>query len=452
MKKSILSLMCVVLSAGCAVGPVASEVSSEPTNASEGAFSSATAKLYDFEFDGELVTDSAFNPNADIKNQLFYTIGQLNGQKDLRVGGGVGRLDALVLSNVTTAALPNGKTSVKYHAVLPVGWLDLYNTPKAYTFKLPKDASSSGLNRFTQKYSARCVDTFSAHDVSQYNYWYYYRPEARGCVFEPADLMVSSVTVTLSSENTNGKYPEYNRIWADNELNVIVIFGKDKSGSTSASDFGIAQYGLFNAKLRFSAYDARLTRVSCFGRPNNSCDGILEAPGADFPEVTWAGTFPDGRKINVTAMLINAPTNTTTAFDQRYAQLTPKADLIIYNGHAALGDNVKALTRKGTFVAGQYTIVSMMGCDSFAYVDGYMSQQRAKLNADDVKGTKYLDMITNLMPTNPTKLTPASFVMIETLSDIAHPKTYEQILKRYEFDHFPVVTGDEDNEFVPAVK
>jgi hypothetical protein len=120
------------------------------------------------------------------------------------------------------------------------------------------------------------------------------------------------------------------------------------------------------------------------------------APGADFPDVTYEGTTSDGRKVRITAMLINAPTNTTLAWDRRYAELSATADVIAYNAHAALGDNVRALSRKGRFQRGQHTIVSMMGCDSFAYVDGYLASERARRNPDDPKGAKYLDMVTNL--------------------------------------------------------
>ena len=40
---------------------------------------------------------------------------------------------------------------------------------------------------------------------------------------------------------------------------------------------------------------------------------------------------------------------------------------------------MRALSRKGRFQRGQYTIVAMMGCDSFAYVDGYMASERAQI-------------------------------------------------------------------------
>ena len=55
---------------------------------------SAAALFVDFEFDGQLLTDSSWNAENTIEDQLLYTIGQLNGRNS------VGRLDKVVLTNV----------------------------------------------------------------------------------------------------------------------------------------------------------------------------------------------------------------------------------------------------------------------------------------------------------------------------------------------------------------
>jgi hypothetical protein len=49
--------------------------------------SSAAAIFLDMEFDGQLFTDSSWNAEQTVKDQLLYTIGQLNGKNS------VGRLD-----------------------------------------------------------------------------------------------------------------------------------------------------------------------------------------------------------------------------------------------------------------------------------------------------------------------------------------------------------------------
>src|ERR1044072_6293575 len=88
----------------------------------EGAFSSNQATLLDFEFDGELVTDSAWDDKAAIQEQLLYTIGHLNGDNS------VGRLDDVTLTNIQKTQA-DGKTKIKYHAKLPVGWGSKTNLP-----------------------------------------------------------------------------------------------------------------------------------------------------------------------------------------------------------------------------------------------------------------------------------------------------------------------------------
>ncbi len=400
-------------------------------------FSSDKATLLDFEFDGEFVTTRSWAIEGDIQNQLMYTIGQLNDN------GGVGRLDAVKLTDIQSASEENGKRRVTYHAVLPVAWPSKYDfyLPKSYTFKLPYDMSYSGLSSFVQNYGTTCIDLWSAHNVTVGSMWYYYRPEARNCKIAADDILQAPVTISKSTDNSDGKYPEIDMIWKDNVLNAIVIFGKDNAGATGFTDFGVAQYGQFNYRLRWTSFAG----LKLDPTPSN----IPSAPDATFPEINWEGTFEDGRVLKVHAFLIDNPRMPSESFKKRYAELSGDADIVIYNGHAALGDNVRAFTRMGKPNPGQYTIVSMMGCDTFAYVDGYMAQQRAEINPDDPQGTKYLDMITNIVPTNPTMLPTASFALIQGVVDPKNPQTFYQILRNFEYKHYSVVTGDEDNTYTP---
>jgi hypothetical protein len=409
-------------------GPDESEVSSGKADSVR----PGTALLV-FEFDGELVTDSADTESA-IHNQLLYSIGQLNGDD------AVGRLDAVELTDVSRVEIGGGRAEVSYHARLSVGWTRGSSVPQTYTLALPRDTSWTGLQAFTDRYASTCFDLWSAHDVSVGNYWYYYRSQPSDCDLDESDTVFATATVSDSPDLSPQSYPEYDEIWADDTLRAVVIFGKDVPGSTSISDFGIAQYGRFNYLLRLWGLNTPLSSTP---------EDILQAPGVENPDVTWRGEYEDGRDVEVTVLLIDSPRHADAHFETRYHELSATADVIIYNGHAALGDNVRALSRLGDFQPGQYTIVSMMGCDTYAYVDGYMAQQRAALNPDDPNGTKYLDMITNLTPTNPTQLPAASMELLRALVDVDRPSTYTSILNRFEFGHYPIVTGDQDNAFAP---
>src|SRR3954463_8101756 len=79
----------------------------DDADGSEDAYTSASARLLDFEFDGEATTADASDPQQTVKDQMLFTIGQLNGKT------GVGRLDKLALTNVKTTQA-DGLTKITY--------------------------------------------------------------------------------------------------------------------------------------------------------------------------------------------------------------------------------------------------------------------------------------------------------------------------------------------------
>jgi hypothetical protein len=154
--------------------------------------------------------------------------------------------------------------------------------------------------------------------------------------------------------------------------------------------------------------------------------------------------------VKVTALLVDNVRTAPEAFYTRYEALSTTADVIMYNGHAGLGANVRALAREGKFVAGKYLVMFMDGCDTFAYVDGYMAQTRAALNADDPTGTKYLDIVTNGMPAFFSSMSGSSVALIKGLMKYDAPLTYEQMFASIDSSQVVVVTGEEDNVFYPG--
>lgn len=425
-----LSLLLPLLAAGCA-DPYLPYIG---IGESEEPFSSAHATLLEFEFEGEITTQSAWGEEQQIESQLLYTIGQLNGNKS------VGRLDTLELSNVRSEPFADGLYRVTYHAKLPVAWGSKTNLPTAYELLLPKRADYTGLDAFTDSYSTSCVD-WGAHDVDSGSMWYYYRPNKSGCSLAPQDIVRLQATVTVSPDNTSGKYPEYHMVWADQSLDVVAIFGKYEDGATTSSDAGIAAYNRFLSSLRTTLGTSGLTTVPASFSSN---------PGVSAPDITFRKTYDDGRSVTVTALLVDNVRTAGAEFDTRYNALSLTADMIFYNGHAGLGSNIRALANKGQFVAGKYQIFFMNGCDTFAYVDGALAKKKAALNEDDPNGTKYLDMVTNAMPSFFSSMPNASMAFIKGLLAKDAPKTYEQIFANIDASEVVVVTGEDDNVYVPG--
>ncbi len=397
-------------------------------------FSSNQATLLDFEFDGELVTDSTWNPQQTIQDQLLYTIGHLN------TDDSVGRLDNVTLTNVVTTP-EGGKTKITYRAKLPVAWGRKTNLPSTYELALPRDVSFAGQQAFTDKYKTSCVD-WGAHDVDTGSMWYYYRPRKAGCSIPDAELVKSIATITPSSLNTTGKYPEYHEVWEDDRLEVVAIFGKYEDGATSG-DAGISAYDQFVSTMK--------RKFAALGEPKTTPADVADRPGVSAPDVAFEGKLPDGKAVKVVALLVDNVSSAPEAFYQRYEQLSPTADLIAYNGHAGLGQNVRALARKGKFSPGKYQIFFMNGCDTFAYVDGALAQTRAALNPDDPTGTKYMEFVTNAMPSFFHRMSDGTTTMIDGLLSFGQPKTYDTIFEAIDRSEIVLVTGEEDNVFTPGM-
>ncbi|HEY3356567.1 MAG TPA: PPC domain-containing protein [Polyangia bacterium] len=392
---------------------------------------SVLATILDFEFDGELLSD--WSSRQVIQDQLLYTIGHLNEERS------VGRLDRLELTNVKNTT-EGGKTKITYHAKMPVAWASKTDLPTSYEFTLPRDVTSAGQEAFTAKYNPACVE-WGAHDVDTGSMWYYFRPGKSGCTLAATDVVKTTAKVTVSTVNSTGKYPEYHKVWEDNALKIVSIFGKYEDGATTASDAGIAAFNEFVASMKRTLAPFNPTTVPAT---------IPDSPGVSTPDISFKGTLPGGKTIEVTALLVDNIGSTTAEFDTRYNALSTHADLIAYNGHAGLGQNVRALAQKGSWTVGQYVIVFMNGCDTYAYVDGSLAQTRARINADDPTGTKYMEFVVNAMPAYFANDSEATSAIINGLLKFDAPMTYEEIFKSIDTSQVVLVTGDNDNVYFPG--
>lgn len=430
--RSLAIAFLLSLVAGCQADATdAGDAAPPPQESGEDNFSSDVATLLDFEFSGELLTTNATNTKAQIKAQLFYTVGTFNHHS------GVARLNKVTLTNITTAAAGGGLTKISYKAKLPVAWGSKSNLPTTYTLSLPRRVDQTGQDAFVSRYGQSCSDEPGSVSVS--NFWYHYRPLASSCALADADVLTTNAKVTVSAANTTGKYPEYHRVWEDGVLQVLAVFGKYEEGATSDYDAGIEAYNEFIRAVRSSLPNLATTPAS-----------LPELPGVANPDVTLEGVLADGRAVTVTAILVDKVATAPASFDARYSELSPGADLIFYGGHAGLGANVAALSKKGKFFPGKYQLLFLNGCDTFAYQDDTLATTRAALNADDKSGTRYMDIIANAMPAYFSSMPQAGMALIDGLISLDAPRTYEQIFKDIDKAQSVVVTGEEDNVFVPG--
>jgi hypothetical protein len=423
MRALLLSMIGLLGLSGCAVQS-GNSPDEEDTNVElEAPFTSDVATLMDFEFDSELVTSNATSPKSQIRAQLLFTVGQINGEK------GVARLDRLSVTSTTVTAIGSGLSRIKYHAKLPVAWGSKVDLPTSYTLVLPRRVDGAGVQTFTTRYGKTCNDG-EDDAVDTANVWYHYRPKAYGCTLADADVVRATAKTTVSTQNMVAKYPEYHKVWEDSALTVLAVFGKYEENATTDADAGISAYHEFLSAMR-SEYPGAVETGS----------------GAD---VTFEADLGSGRRVQVVALLVDRVTTAPPSFDARYSELSPGADVIVYNGHAGLGANVRALSAKGRFFPGKYQIFFMDGCDTFAYVDGALAQTRAPLNPDDPSGTKYMDIVSNAMPAYFASMSGDTVALLHALSHPEAPLSYGTIFRQVDPAQVVVVTGEEDNVYTKS--
>ena len=153
---------------------------------------------------------------------------------------------------------------------------------------------------------------------------YYFRPQSVGLHASPPRTS-HTVTATLapSPSQTTGKFPEYNKVWEDDTLNVVAIFGKYEDGATTASDAGIAAFNEFVGAMKSELGDAR--------PDDRSRRTSRRTRASTRPTSSSTRRSPTARRSTVVALLTD---NVNTglqqpAFRARYEALSTRADFIV---------------------------------------------------------------------------------------------------------------------------
>lgn len=411
---------------------------SEPI-ASEVAFDSAHAVALDGVIpEGRIVTGpfGLLGIRGEIEAQLRFAVGQLNGMN------AAPDLERLELSLHGSRLRPDGRTEVSYAASLVVSWPRETPFPESVTLVLPAGGDWGAQLAFLARYgkedgAASCLAA-GAHDVSIRNFWYHYRPAAVACPLKEArsgdaDLVARlPLALALSRRNTEGKAPEYAKVWEDGALLVTAVFSKDKAGSTDDWDGGVAAY--------LELHDSLVAR---YGPPSSTNLAPGEAPSAARDDIRLV--FPTAAgPLDVHIYLIESLGRVDAAFRRKYGERTRRSDLVAYSGHSDLGANIRALARLGSVVAGQYQIFFVNGCDTFVYVDRALHDARQRANPA-AGPDKYLDVISNAMPAYFSESADGVLAVVDGL--VGRTKTYGEILSGFPADQRAAVTGEEDNRW-----
>lgn len=380
----------------------------------------------------------------EIKEQLMYSIGQLNG-----LDGGSPDMNRLKIELKDSTVLESGLTQFSYSAKLFIAWPLETPVPAQYTLRIPAQGSWLGLTNFFKAFgsdengSKKCLD-WGAHDITYNIFWYYYRPEKSACPLkymnniDPLVATTTQIHLSKSNKNTTGKSPEYDKVWEDNRLTITAIFGMADEEDISEWDAGVSAYkSTVNSILRTFGVPA----TSNVQLMNNNFSNALNNKEALLTFNTPKGV------VDIALYLIKGIRSTPFDFRSKYNERTRVSDFISYSGHSGLGANIRALANMGEFSNNQYQIFLVNGCDTFAYVDDALRNAHQAVNPAYGKD-KFVDVITNAMPSYFHMNNRSNMAVINALYQST--KTYRNILSGFDQTQRAVVTGEEDNRWPEA--
>jgi hypothetical protein len=386
-------------------------------------FTSNSGKTLEFSFKGEVLAVRNDTPRRAISAQLQYVQGQLTENANANAATFIPKL-----TNVREV-VEGDKKRISYEAKVAVAWPKTTATPETYELVVPRDTTA--LAEFNAKYDGPCGHAKYGADT----YWYNFNPKAEECQIDAADVHRVAARIAPHPQTTQGAYPEYDKIWSDDTLSMVAVFGIVTSNTPS--DDGATTRERLLSEVSGSLRGAQRTEA-----PRTS--GVLK-------ESTVTGKIDVGgreRTVSLTGILVQELAGAGAQFERHYEELTAKADVVVYYGHSGLGKNIKALARTTGAERGHYQLVYLYACQTLGYLDPAMFERRAALNEGDPEGTKYLDIIANTLVAYGDQ-GQAFLDLYRVIVDQGAPKTFNQILRSAASTHIPIVYGEHDNTFRP---
>jgi hypothetical protein len=422
MKRSNFVFSCV-----SAFALVCAAVCARPAQAVIPPYDSVTQKVIDGIIDDGLilVKPDVSDYEPLIRQQLMYTLGQLN-WNDAAPKLSWFKVEVGELESVDEET---GLVPVHYKAQGHIAWSRKEEMPSEQEMILPARGDESGLKAFVKRYFHACTND---PEAERRGYFYFFYPSLKSCPMSHASdhelerekgwVVRFPMHFEENHTNTRDKYPEYDKLWEDHKLSVTAIFGKVKPEG-GAEDEGVRAYNTFYAML-----------VNRFGQPRVAEEGDRRAL-----RLTWR--FGNDA-LEVHLRLVKVLANVGQSFINWYQQRTQDSDVIIYSGHAGLGDNIDVLIKNAVFKPRKYQIFFVNGCDTFTYVNEELFSAHGAATPH-APVSKYLDIITNSVSVYFARMGDGAFSLVDEL--VKKKNTYHEILRRMDSRQRAIVDGEEDN-------
>lgn len=282
----------------------------------------------------------------------------------------------------------------------------------------------------------RCTDE---HYDSEGDFFYFWDPDKEGCPLRGNSEDVLRIEGKLKQlPNTLSTYPEYDRLYLADELNISVFLGyiDDDPKISRNKDHGHRTFRELKKKLISQGYlvveEKNFKTINYLVRLEKDLRNQLGVK----------------QTVKVSLLLSDSSVGITDqTFVRSFSEALMNSQIVAYDGHSGLGGNLDF----GRFGINQlpsfYQIYFFNGCSSYPYFNSIFFDQKPA-------GKKNLEIITAGLPTLTSTSTSN---MLSFLAPFIGGKiySYQTILRSLERSnneegtYLMGVNGDEDNLFKP---
>ena len=279
---------------------------------------------------------------------------------------------------------------IKYDIAIPLVYyessIDFANLELLIPLRTDKNYKLQILNRFNHCGKA---DAFAD------NFFYHF--DKRTCNFKELNQnneFFTPVNLLIPQKNTDaskGGCPEYDRIWEDNKMVVIFIFGfYDDHGS---NDKGVLQYQLFKSLLSEYIY---LEEVSKYKTNSTHSYYLFNLPMEE--------NSNQKRQVEIDVLnlsMSDIDPARTALLRKILGDKISKTDIMMYSGHSDYGIAIENLEKIIQPTNCQYTLFFLNGCSTYSY--SYMINPNfdviynGEMSDFDDFGATTMSFLTNLL-------------------------------------------------------
>jgi hypothetical protein len=334
-----------------------------------------------------------------------------------------------------TAVVANGAGD-KYDVVLPV------NPDKVYKAGFTPQSSIN-----------HCTDH---HYQDEGDFWYFWNPANDECPLQK-DKDYYVITAQLQRiPNTKLTFPEYERLVDQKgQITISLLMGMDDPDNGrdpySSQDINASNYRDIANTLKRGGYQARKwtsREIDLIAKKKSRKGVFVEEFTKD---VTNRST---NKKTKIVMRMFFGPSGIdedSSSFHFFFKDALENQAIMMYDGHSGLGghldlDSIEEEIGELKPNPNRYQIYYFNSCTSYSYYNTMYFGPKA--SAQDPKGTKNLDIITNGLATYFSVMHATNFGVVEAVEAFASGAakiSYQAIANKIDSDNLLGINGDEDN-------